>query len=323
MSKGLLSTLLSTPRPQAAISIAGDSIAAVELSVAKGQLSLSVQQVKSLETGAVVPNMMSPNVADQKSVTTALKEVIGSYKRRPTRVSLVLPDIIAKVTLLSFETVPDRETDLAELIRLKVQKSAPFSLNEAQLSYEPCGVDTTKQPQFLVVVVQKSVLREYESICDDVGLQVGCVDLASFNLINMSLYATSEKKGDDWLLVQTANQYRTLAIIRGSQLIFHRTQASEPGNSFDNFIYQAAMYYEDRLGGDGVKHVVFASSSMGNHSDILENVFERSFKSSNTVALEQLGSHISSTIHNAKRIPIDLLDRLAAPIGILLRDRHG
>ena len=83
------------------------------------------------------------------------------------------------------------------------------------------------------------------------------------------------------------------------------------------------MYYEDRLGGDGVKHVVFASSSMGNHSDILENVFERSFKSSNTVALEQLGSHISSTIHNAKRIPIDLLDRLAAPIGILLRDRHG
>ena len=99
--------MLSTPRPQAAISIAGDSIAAVELSVAKGQLSLSVQQVKSLETGAVVPNMMSPNVADQKSVTTALKEVIGSYKRRPTRVSLVLPDIIAKVTLLSFETVPD------------------------------------------------------------------------------------------------------------------------------------------------------------------------------------------------------------------------
>ena len=91
----------------------------------------------------------------------------------------------------------------------------------------------------------------------------------------------------------------------------------------DDFIYQTAMYYEDRLGGDGVKQIVFRSSSTENTSDILENVFERSFNTSNTVVLEQLGSHISSTIHNAKRIPIDFLDRLAAPIGILLRDRHG
>ena len=136
MSKGLLSALLSTPRPQAAISIAGDSITAVELSVVKGQSSLSVQQIKSLDTGAVVPSMMSPNIADSKAVTTALNEVLASYKRRPTRVSLVLPDTVAKVSLLSLETIPDRETDLAELIKLKVQKSAPFSLNEAQLSYE-------------------------------------------------------------------------------------------------------------------------------------------------------------------------------------------
>jgi len=323
LSKGLLSALLSTPRPQAAISIAGDSITAVELSVVKGQSSLSVQQIKSLDTGAVVPSMMSPNIADSKAVTTALNEVLASYKRRPTRVSLVLPDTVAKVSLLSLETIPDRETDLAELIKLKVQKSAPFSLNEAQLSYELCGVDTTKQSQFLVAAVKQSVLREYEDICTDVGLQVGCVDLASFNLINTSLCSTSEKKSEDWLLVHVAHRYSTLAIVRGSQLIFYRNQASEPGKSLDDFIYQTAMYYEDRLGGDGVKQIVFTSSSTENTSDILENVFERSFNTSNTVVLEQLGSHISSTIHNAKRIPIDFLDRLAAPIGILLRDRHG
>lgn len=279
--------------------------------------------MKSLETGAVVPSMMSPNITDSKLVAAALNEVLASYKQRPTRISLVLPDTIAKVTLLRFETVPDHETDLAALIKLKLQKSTPFSLNEAQLSYEACGVDATKQSQFLVTAVQQSVLREYENICTDVGLQVGCVDLASFNLINTSICATSEKKADDWLLVHLAHRYNTLAIIRGSQLIFYRNQTSEFGNSLDTFIYQTAMYYEDRLGGDGVKRVVFASSSIENPSDILENVFERSFKNSNTVALEQLGSQIASIIHNARRIPINSLDRLAAPIGILLRDRHG
>jgi len=322
LSKGRLTALLSTPNPQAAISIAGDSITAIELSVAKGQSSLSFQQIKSLETGAVVPSMMSPNIADSKFVADALNEVLASYKQRPTRISLVLPDTIAKVTLLSFETVPDHETDLAALIRLKLQKSTPFSLNEAQLSYAACGVDATKQSQFLVAAVQQSVLQEYENICTDVGLQVGCVDLAIFNLINMSICATSAKNADDWLMVHLAHRYNTLAIVRGSQLIFYRNQTSELGNPLDNFIYQTAMYYEDRLGGDGVKRVVFASSSIENPSDILEKVFERSFNTSNTVALEQLGSHIASIIHNARPIPINSLDRLAAPIGILLRDRH-
>ena len=266
---------------------------------------------------------MSPNITDSKLVAAAPNEVLASYKQRPTRISLVLPDTIAKVTLLSFETVPEHETDLAALIKLKLQKSTPFSLNEAQLSYEACGVDATKQSQFLVTAVQQSVLREYENICTDVGLQVGCVDLASFNLINTGICATSEKKADDWLLVHLAHRYNTLAIIRGNQLIFYRNQTSEFGDSLDNFIYQTAMYYEDRLGGDGVKRVVFASSSIENPSDILENVFERSFKTSDTVALEQLGSQIASIIHNARRIPINSLDRLAAPIGILLRDRHG
>ena len=117
-----MTALLSTPNPQAAISIAGDSITAIELSVAKGQSSLSFQQIKSLDTGAVVPSMMSPNIADSKLVATALNEVLSSYKQRPTRIALVLPDTIAKVTLLSFETVPDHEADLAALIKLKLQQ---------------------------------------------------------------------------------------------------------------------------------------------------------------------------------------------------------
>ena len=87
--------------------------------------------------------------------------------------------------------------------------------------------------------------------------------------------------------------------------------------------YEKTVFQCFRMQNPMKKQIVFTSSSAENTSDILENVFERSFNTSDTVVLEQLGAHISSTIHNAKRTPIDLLDRLAAPIGILLRDRHG
>ena len=56
---------------------------------------------------------------------------------RPRRIGLIVPDPIAKVSLVRFEKVPARAQDLDQLIRWQVRKAAPFAIEDAQVSYVP------------------------------------------------------------------------------------------------------------------------------------------------------------------------------------------
>ena len=313
--------MFRTPQAQAAISITRDGIVTVGFTAPKGQASLAVQAMKPLEIGTVVPSVMSVNITNPTAVASTIKQVITKYKKPPKRIALILPDVVAKVTLLTFDTVPEREDDLRQLIKLKMQKSAPFNLDDSQLSYKGCGSNREKQARFLAVVIQKSVLGEYEAVCDTLGLKVGCVDLATFNLINAALYNSPDKQPGDWMLVHTACDYNTVAILRGRQLVFYRSQVVEPNHSLDDFLYQTRMYYEDRLDGNGIQHVIFAATGTEGASDDLEAVFEDVFDASSNVMFEQLGKRLTGSIRNIKGLPLSTLDSLAAPIGILLRDR--
>ncbi len=319
----MLATVFHSSQAQAAISIDSDEIVSVGLTEQLGQLSISSQDVKGLKPGAVVPSMMAANITDPKTVANALETVFKRYKRAPKRIAMVLPDTIAKVTLLSFDAVPDRESDLEQLIRLKMKRSAPFSLDDAQLSYLKCGTNRAKQSQFLVVVVQKTILAEYEDVCSAAALKVGCVDLASFNLINTYLYIHPHRQPVDWMLVHVARYYTTVALVRGAQLIFFRTQAIGPGTSLENFIHQTTMYHEDRLDGNGIERVVFLTTESESKADALEPVLRRAFHDSPKVAFEELGTQILTAIKSEKQLALPTVNRLAAPIGILLRDRHN
>jgi len=50
---------------------------------------------------------------------------------RPRRIGLIVPDVVAKVSLVRFERVPSKLQELDQLVRWQVRKSAPFAIEEA------------------------------------------------------------------------------------------------------------------------------------------------------------------------------------------------
>ena len=53
----------------------------------------------------------------------------------PRRAALVVPDSVARVSLLSFETLPSHAADLDQLVRWQLRKSTPFPIDDAQVSH--------------------------------------------------------------------------------------------------------------------------------------------------------------------------------------------
>ncbi len=71
----------------------------------------------------------------------------------------MLPDTVAKVSLLRFEKVPAEPQDLDQLIRWQVRKAAPFRIEEAQLAWVPGVALPGGGREFIVTVARRDVIE--------------------------------------------------------------------------------------------------------------------------------------------------------------------
>jgi type IV pilus assembly protein PilM len=164
----------------------------------------------------------------------------------------VIPDVAARVSLVRFDQIPSRRDDLDQLIRWQVKKSLPFPVEEASITHSR-GVRVDAGGEFIVVAARREVVAEYESVCDEAGIHAGLVDVATLSVAN--LYLASGPPAGDWLIVHIRPEYTSIAIMRGSDLIFFRTRAEGDTEPLADVVHQTAMYYQDRLDGHGFSRV--------------------------------------------------------------------
>jgi hypothetical protein len=105
---------------------------------------------------------------------------------RPRRVGLILPGVVGKVSLVKFEQLPSRAQDLDQLVRWQVRKSAPFAIEEAQVSYVP-GLQGADGHEFVVTLAKRAIIEEYEELCAAAGAHAGIIDLKTLHVINAVL----------------------------------------------------------------------------------------------------------------------------------------
>jgi Tfp pilus assembly PilM family ATPase len=225
------------------------------------------------------------------------------------------------VSLVRFEQVPTRQTDLDQLVRWQVRKSAPFPIEEAQVSYVPALGHADGQ-EFLVSLARRDVIHEYEALCAEAGAHAGLVDLATFNVVNV-LLAGSAPPANDWLLVNVAADSASIALLRGPHVIFFRNRANDTEGTLADLVHQTAMYYEDRLQGAGFSRVVLSgaaggSSRLGDVEQVRHSLEDRL-----SARVETVDPRAAAALTDRIAAAPALLDSLAPLVGLLLRDREG
>lgn len=315
-SKGS-SSWLASPPPNAALEITAARVTAVALTDQGDTRVVSAYASEVLPQGAVEPALNAPNVHDQTALTAAIRSALQQLGHRSKRVALVLPDSVAKVSLIRFEKVPQKSSDLDQLIRWQVRKAVPFRIEDAQLAWQPGAVVSDGGREYLVTAVRRDIILGYERACESAGAHAGIIDLATFNQINAVL-AAGYLSGD-WLLVHVAADYATLAVVRGGDIVSFRNRTAAREEDLVELVHQTAMYHEDRLGGGGFARVVLAGAAVIGTAETerLRHMLEE--RAGVKVDLVDFRSAV------AMRDRIDtgpeLLDALAPALGVLLRER--
>ncbi len=267
----------------------------------------------------MTPSLNGVNVHDAEALAAAVRSVLERITPRPRRIALLLPDTVAKVSLLRFEKVPAKVQELEQLVRWQMRKAVPFRIEEAQVSWiEGTPLDGGGR-EFLVLAARRDLVQSYERAFDDAGVHAGIVDIVSNNLVNAVLATAPGAATGDWLLVHAAPEFATLIVVRNGRAIFYRNRAAEGvAYGMEDLVHQTAMYFEDRLGGASFSRVVLAGgSAFGAGAEGLRRQIEERLGT----RVEPLDVRSGVTLRDRIAAGPDLLDAIAPAVGVLLRDR--
>jgi type IV pilus assembly protein PilM len=306
----------SSPLP-AAIEIDARRVTAVSISGQGASRVLSGHATEPLPAGVVEPALNGTNVHDQAALARAIRAAVERLSPRPRRVALVLPDTVAKVSLLRFDKVPAKPQDLEQLIRWQIRKAAPFKIEEAQLSWFQGVALADGGREFVVMAARRDIIESYERACDAAGVHAGIVDLATMNLVNAVIVASAP--ASDWLLVHVAADYATIAVARGRELIFFRNRAMDADEDLAALVHQTAMYHEDRLGGGAFSRVVMAGGS-SRGAEVADRIRRRIEERLGT-SVETLDFRAAVALRDRITIAPELIDALAPCVGVILREQ--
>jgi Tfp pilus assembly PilM family ATPase len=236
------------------------SVAAMRLTRVKGGRALAAAATTSLPENALVPSMMQANVADAEGLRAALRGVVervGGLTAR--RVALVLPDPVARVVVLSGKDLEVTKGALSEdVVRFKLREKVPFDVRGAHVVWKSIEADGEKA--VLVVALLRSVLADYENLCDAVGLEAGLVELGSLALLR----GTADLRASgDWLLLNWNEDHASVTLSRNGVPVLVRTlvgraETAEVLRELANTI----LYYRERLGGSALAGALLRSSAL-------------------------------------------------------------
>jgi type IV pilus assembly protein PilM len=253
--------MFRSPPPDVAIEMEPTQVSAVRLAWRGSASSIAAHATEPLPPGVLTPGLAVTNIHDLAMVGRAITQVLSRLGGRVRRAALVIPDTVAKVSLVRFETVPPRAADLHELVRWQIRKSAPFPLEQAIVSFTTGVTPPEGGQEYVVTVARADIIQQYEQACEHAGVHAGLIDLATFSIVNGVLGSEAPPTAD-WLLVHATPTYTTLAVLRARDLIFFRNRAEDAEGTLADVVHQTAMYYEDRLKGVGFARVLLAGSAL-------------------------------------------------------------
>jgi type IV pilus assembly protein PilM len=248
--------------PPVAVELDRDEMVLVRLRRRRhGRPGLEAHASRPMPEQGVGTSILRPNLGATDETARRARQLFESTGTRPGKVVLVLPDNLARVSLVSFPERPPNRRHLDEMVRFKLRRSVPFRLEEAVISYQELPGDGSEL-HLLVALMLRSVAEQYERVFEASGASPGRVELSTLSLFNLCRgeMAKAAVGGQDVALLNCARGYFSLLIVRGPRILFYRCKsvaeggeertAIEPGMNRE--LATSVSYYREKLGGQAI-----------------------------------------------------------------------
>src|SRR5438876_10045812 len=199
--------------------------------------------VVDLPAGLLKPSPVEPNISDVEALKSCLHALIGipvGGQAPGWPIALVLPDLCVRTVLLNVDTLPARSRERDALIRWRLEKEASFPVASARVVSQVVGPHSV-----LVAMIGESVMRQYETVCDDLGLVPVSVTATSLLLHNFARASFPGEEPTGW--VSILDEGFTFMIHQAGRPVFVRTKTQSP-QVLDDLVSSLAFCEESHPG---------------------------------------------------------------------------
>ncbi len=194
--------------------------------------------MSALSDGMVKPSPTDENLSEPTALAARVRALADANKGRravggsffsglPRRIAVLLPDTAVRVTVLQLEQVPARREEREALIRWRLGQEQLFPLNGAKIVSQvfPNHRGSAAQAYTaLTVAIQEPVLKQYESLCESVGLIPHEVGVTSLRLVDLwrKISRRSDWQRRDVLWINLSDRALTTMVLQRGRLVFYR-----------------------------------------------------------------------------------------------------
>lgn len=282
MSK--LSALFQDPPPDFVFEV---NEAGVAMARTRNMTGITFQPIAP---GTLSASPLRDNVQNPEALAEAVAALMSAAgPRKGKSAALILPDYSARVSVLDFDSFPEKAEDQEALVRFRVKKSVPFDVESAALSYWRQNSPGGKSHEVVVALSPIEIIARYEAPFRALGMLPGLVTLsplAALDLVNTDGIAVVAKVNGHVLTVMVA-QMGVLKLIRSLEL----TEFSLSEIAAD--LFPTFVYVEDNLHAPAARVVLCGFAE-------LEAAAIAQFQSDLGIPVEPMRSRIAAVnAHNA------------------------
>lgn len=268
--------------PFLAVELSMKHLVMVRMRKEKDLWHLMSYSIREFSDNMIGHSIFHPDISSQEALVNAFKELSLKMGLKPSKISLVIPDNIVRVSLLSLPEIPRSRKQLIEVIKWKLRKVIPFKVEDAMISYQVLeNGDKYGEKIVLVSLMLNSTIKQYEDIIRICDFKVGLVDLTTFNIYN--LYRNHMVSSGDVALINDSNNYFTIMVFRNGKLIFFRCKnylrekdlpEKEVGKFLTRELNTSLSYYTEKLEGKGLEMTYYrtAGSGVERFKSIIEDI---------------------------------------------------
>lgn len=310
---------LRPPYPPVAMEIDGKEVVLVRFKAKhRGKPLLEAHAVRPMPEDSMPASIFDHTTRPTDALTERFREMFELTGTRPGRISLVIPDNLAKISLLNLPERPASQRQFDELVRSKMRRAVPFRLEDSAMSYQVLPGEG-RQVSVLVLLTPRQLIDRFEHSLAALGARVGLIDIATPNLINLCRVRLEQesREGKDVALLNCATNYFSLVIVRDGRLIFFRcktfsadTAPSVEGNGFlVREVASSLSYYREKLSGEGLESVIVRGLDAP-----VEAIGEK-LGELGLARIESIDRSVQVDVASGRQIDAPLASRLAPALG--------
>ena len=191
-----------------------------------------------LPEGLLKPSPTDPNVSDTVTLQSRIRTLAGLQAAGhreggsllsdlPRRITLLLPDTAVRAMVLHLDQFPASSDEREALIRWRLGQEQLFPLAGAKVvsqMFHAVPGDERRVHAVLAVAIQESVLQQYETLCESVGLIPYEVGITSLRLFDLWRRASGglRRKETEFLWANVADRSLTTMVFQQGRPLFYR-----------------------------------------------------------------------------------------------------